>query len=169
MSNLTTFIREIQPEDNQAIEQIIRNCFYEYSLPLQGTAYEDEATKQMFENYQGDREVYFIMQYKSEVKGGGGIKPLKGFENDICEIQKLYFAPEIRGKGWGKEIVWACLRTAKAMGYKKCYLESASSLKEAVGLYEKLGFKTLDKQLGETGHFACGVFMILDLEEISVG
>lgn len=163
MSNLTTFIREIQPEDNQDIEQVIRNCFYEYSMPLKGTAYEDEATKCMFENYQGTREVYFILQYDGKVKGGGGIKPLNGFEEDVCEIQKLYFAPEIRRKGWGNELTLACLRAAKEMGYKKCYLESASMLKEAIGLYEKLGFTHLDKPLGETGHHACGVFMIKEI------
>ena len=88
---------------------------------------------------------------------------LKDFEGDVCEIQKMYFSPKIRGKGYGKLLFEKCIQTAKDLGYKQCYLESASQLKAAIHIYESFGFKHLDGALGNTGHFSCGVWMIKDL------
>jgi len=161
MNNL--IIREIQKGDNPVIEQIIKAIFPEFNLPLVGTAFEDVETPRMFESYQGEKEVYFVVEANAVVLGGGGIKPLKGFEKDICELQKVYFPPEARGKGYGKMIFDRCLDAARDFGYKQCYLESASQMEVAVNMYEKAGYKHLEGPLGETGHFSCGVWMIKDL------
>lgn len=156
-------IREIQPSDNKAIEQIIKAIFHEFGLPLVGTAYEDEETPRMFESYQGENEVYFVLEEDGQVLGGGGIKPLKNFNKDVCELQKMYFSPSVRGKGYGKLMFDKCLVIAKELGYKKCYLESASVLEAAIHIYESKGFEHLGKPLGNTGHYSCGVWMIKDL------
>lgn len=159
----TIIIREIQPQDNQQIEQIIRDCFHEFKIPLEGTAYSDIETTRMFESYQNSNEVYYVIDADGKVLGGGGIKPLKDFENEICEIQKMYFSPCIRGRGFGKQLFEKCLQVAKDLGYKQCYIESASQLKAAIHIYESYGFKYLLGALGNTGHYSCGVWMIKDL------
>ena len=157
-------IREIEARDNEEIEAAIRGCFPEFGLPLVGTAYADEETHKMFESYQNDNDRYYVIEYKGKVLGGGGVKPLNDFEDeDVCEIQKMYFSESIRGKGLGKLIFEKCMEAAKDLGYKKCYIESASQLKAAIHIYESYGFKHLDKPLGDTGHFSCGVWMIKDL------
>ena len=156
-------IREIRQEDNLAIEQVIKAIFHEFNLPLVGTAYEDEETPRMYESYQQENEIYFVLEENGQVYGGGGIKPLRDYGADVCELQKMYFAPEIRGKGYGKLMFDRCLQAAKDLGYKKCYLESASVLKAAIHIYEKNGFEHLDGPLGNTGHFSCGVWMIKSL------
>lgn len=156
-------IREIQPEDNKAVERIIREIFPEFKLPLTGTAYEDEETPKMFESYQGEKEVYYVLEVDGEVVGGAGIKPLNRGNDTICELQKMYFSPKVRGKGFGKLMFNKCLQSAKDMGYEKCYLESASELKTAINMYEKNGFEYLEEPLGDTGHFSCGVWMIKEL------
>jgi putative acetyltransferase len=43
------------------------------------------------------------------------------------------------------------------------YLESFPDMKEAIRIYEQNGFTYLDKPLGNTGHFACNVWMVKDL------
>ena len=75
----------------------------------------------------------------------------------------MYFSPIARGKGYGKILFKKCIETAKKLGYKKCYLESASQLKAAIHIYEDFGFKHLEKPIGNTGHYSCGVWMIKDL------
>lgn len=159
MSNGNVVIRKIKPSDNKQVEAVIRACFHEFSIPLEGTAYTDDETPRMYESYQNYNEVYYVIESQGEVLGGGGIKPLRGFENEVCEIQKMYFSPKIRGKGFGKELFEICLQSAKAFGYKTCYLESASQLKAAIHIYESYGFNHLDKALGNTGHYSCGVWM----------
>ena len=156
-------IREIQLKDNPLIEKVIKDTFIEVGLPLEGTAYEDIETSHMYQSYQSNNEVYFVIEENEEVLGGAGIKHLKDFEDDVCELQKMYFSPKIRGKGYGKLMFEKCLDAAKSLGYKKCYLESASILKTAIHIYEKYGFKHLDKPLGNTGHYSCGVWMIKEL------
>ncbi|WP_372938635.1 GNAT family N-acetyltransferase, partial [Seonamhaeicola sp.] len=122
MSKDTIVIREIKPEDNTQVEQIIRTCFHEFKIPLTGTAYEDEETPRMFQSYQNDNTVYYVIDNKGEVLGGAGIQPLKGFETEICELNKMYFSPKVRGRGYGKKMFETCLQAAKNMGYKQCYL-----------------------------------------------
>lgn len=160
----TFLIRKIKPKDNSAIEQVIKDIFPEFNMPMVGTAYEDKETPRMFESYQGEKEVYYIIEENGTAVGGGGIKPLRDFETEVCELQKMYFSPTIRGKGLGKKMFNKCMQAAKDFGYKKCYLESASQLKAAIHIYENNGFIHLDKPIGNTGHYSCGVWMIKDLE-----
>ncbi|WP_353778534.1 GNAT family N-acetyltransferase [Winogradskyella sp. 3972H.M.0a.05] len=163
MSESSINIREIKPEDNAQMEAIIRGCFHEFGLPLVGTAYEDNETPRMYESYQKPNEIYFVIEDAGEVVGGAGIKPLKDFEGDVCELQKMYYSPKVRGKGLGKIMFQKCLDAAKDLGYKQCYLESASQLKAAIHIYEQFGFDHLDGPMGNTGHYSCGVWMIKDL------
>jgi len=157
-------IRKIYPSDNAILEQIIKSVFIEFGLPKEGTAYEDIETKNMYQSYQNEREVYYVLEENGKVLGGGGIKKLNKNEDNICELQKMYFSPVIRGKGYGKSLFHKCLKAAKNFGYEKCYLESGFDLEAAIHIYEKNGFVHLDTPIGNTGHFSCGVWMIKDIE-----
>ncbi|QRM90919.1 GNAT family N-acetyltransferase [Lacinutrix sp. WUR7] len=161
--NSNIIIREIEQKDNAQIEAAIRWCFHEYEIPLVGTAYEDAETPRMFESYQNKNEVYYVVELDGKVFGGAGIQPLKDFETEVCEIQKMYFAPEVRGKGIGKPLFEKCMEAAKAFGYKQCYLETIPNLKAAIHIYETFGFKHLEAPLGNTGHNACGIWMLKNL------
>ncbi|WP_460219211.1 GNAT family N-acetyltransferase [Psychroserpens sp. MEBiC05023] len=159
VSTNNIIIREIQPEDNPQIEAIIKACFPEFKIPLKGTAYEDAETPFMYESYQGEREVYYVVVKDQEVLGGGGVKPLKNYDGNVCELQKMYFSPKVRGKGFGKKMFTKCLEAAKDFGFETCYLESASQLKAAIHIYEQFGFEHRNEPLGNTGHYSCGVWM----------
>lgn len=163
MSKDNIVIREIRPEDNLQMEAVIKACFPEFKIPLKGTAYEDAETPFMYESYQGENEVYYVVANDAEVLGGAGIKQLKDFEGRICELQKMYFSPKVRGKGFGKKLFAKCLEAAKNFGYITCYLESASQLKAAIHIYEDFGFEHRTEPLGNTGHYSCGVWMTKEL------
>lgn len=156
-------IREIQAKDNQKIEEIVKSTIVEFGLPTTGSAYEDSDTQAMCEAYQDANAIYFVAEADNEVVGGGGIKPLQGFNSTVCELQKMYLKPGARGKGYGKQVFDACLKAAKQLGYKQCYLESDPTMTSAINIYEKNGFKHLKGPLGNTGHTACGVWMLKDL------
>ncbi len=157
-------IRKIKASDNLEIEQIIKASIVEFGLPTTGTAYEDLETTKMYESYQGKNEVYFVIEENGSTVGGGGIKALKNNKDKVCELQKMYFSPLIRGKGYGKIMIEKCIQAAKDLGYKKCYLESDPSMKTAIYIYKKFGFKHLEAPIGSTGHHACGIWMLKDLE-----
>ena len=75
----------------------------------------------------------------------------------------MYFSSDARGKGIGRLLLERCIASAKEMGFKQCYLESALQLKAAVHLYESFGFKNIESALGNTGHYSCDIKMIKDL------
>ncbi|WP_046758827.1 GNAT family N-acetyltransferase [Kordia jejudonensis] len=157
-------IREIQPKDNPAMAACIRLVIPEFGMPKVGTAYEDPETDRMFETYQGEREVYYVIEEDDgEVVGGGGIKGLRDNKNNVCELQKMYFFPKTRGKGYGKLLFAKCLQAAKDFGYTHCYLESSPKFKAAIHIYETFGFQHLDAPLGSTGHYSCDVWMLKEL------
>ena len=156
-------IRKIQPKDNQKIEEIVKSAIIEFGLPTTGSAYEDSDTNAMYEAFLDDNAIYFVIEDDNEVIGGGGVKPLQGQDNDICELQKMYLIPSARGKGYGKKIFDICLSAAKELGYKQCYLESDPGMTIAIKIYENNGFKHLTGPIGNTGHTACGIWMIKDL------
>ena len=167
MSSLESLvIREIKPEDNPQIEAIIKSCFIEFGMPLEGTAYQDAETPFMYESYGGDREVYYVVENTNtnEVLGGAGIKPLKDFEGNVCELQKMYFSSKLRGLGLGSKIIDKCLKFATVSDYDQVYLETFPTLETAISLYKRFGFETLQKPLGNTGHCACDIWMIKELK-----
>ena len=160
----SVLIREIKLEDNVAIAKIIRNALEEFKANKPGTVYYDTTTDNLFQLFQSTiKSKYFIVEKNGEVVGGGGIYPTKGLDNNTCEFVKMYLAKQARGLGLGKMIIEKCLQTAKENGYKKVYLESMPELKNALIVYEKFGFKYLDKPLGNSGHCGCDLWMLKNI------
>lgn len=153
-------IREIEPRDNAVIAQIIRLALEEYGEAQEGTVYTDPETDHLFEVFQETtRGKYFIAEYNNEIIGGSGIYPTNNLPNGYAELVKIYLKKEYRGRGFGKILIEESMNYAIIQGYSHLYLESFPSLKEAIKLYEKIGFKTISKRLGNSGHFACNVWM----------
>jgi putative acetyltransferase len=156
-------LREIEPKDNLKIATVIRNVFEELDAPKVGTAYADPHLNTLFEVYQDENEIYFVVEKDEIILGGCGIGKLIDAEIKICELQKMYLAKEARGKGIAKELMQKCLTFAKQAGYDKCYIETLPFMKDAQKLYVKSGFSYIDGPMGATGHNACDVFMIKNL------
>lgn len=156
-------IREIQPKDNIKIAKAIRSVLIEYGVPKVGTAYADKILDTLFETYQEKNSVYYIVEKDNKIYGGAGIKKLENYNGNVCELQKMYFMPEVRGIGLGKKMMDICLQKAIEFGYEKCYLETLPYMKEARKLYRKVGFKDLEARMGDTGHYSCNLWMLKDL------
>ncbi|MCL1037102.1 bifunctional helix-turn-helix transcriptional regulator/GNAT family N-acetyltransferase [Shewanella submarina] len=159
-------IRLLLPEDNAAMAQVIRTVSSEYGLtPDKGYGVSDPTLDCLSEVYADDRACYWVISQENRVLGGGGIAPLadKQGRKDICELQKMYFLPELRGKGFARRLTLQALAFAKAQGYACCYLETTACLTEAVRLYEAMGFEHLPSHMGETGHDACELPMLRNL------
>ncbi len=157
-------IREIEQKDNQQIAKVIRDVFEELDAPKVGTAYADPILDTLYEVYKADRAIYLVVENEGKVLGGCGIAPLENGEPHICELQKMYFAPEIRGTGLAKQIIEACLQFAKEKDFTICYLETLSFMKAAQKLYANLGFESISAPLGCTGHSSCEVWMTKKLK-----
>ena len=159
----TIVIREIEAKDNPKIAKAIRSVLIEMGVPKVGTAYEDKALDCMTETYSDQNRVYFVVEKGNDIIGGAGIAPLDNYEGNVCELQKMYFMPEARGKGLGSEMMNKCLDFAKQAGFAQCYLETLPYMDDARKLYRKVGFKSIKEPMGNTGHYSCTVWMLKDL------
>ncbi|WP_421902343.1 bifunctional helix-turn-helix transcriptional regulator/GNAT family N-acetyltransferase [Maridesulfovibrio sp.] len=149
-------IRPITGEDDLAVAQVIRVVSEEYGLRAEdGYAVGDPSVDHMSHAYADEGCRYWVVEREGRVVGGGGVAALQGGTGSVCELQKMYFTSECRGRGLGRKLVLKGLEFARSCGYEACYLETTGELREAVSLYEALGFERQDNPLGDTGHEVC--------------
>lgn len=83
------------------------------------------------------------------VKSNGkytGCAGLRKIDDGICEMKRLYLKPEMRGSGIGKKLVQLLIDEARDIGYKSMRLDTIKEkMPNAVDIYEKFGFKKIDK------------------------
>ena len=156
-------IRPINANDDVVIAEIIRKVMPEFGAVGDGFAINDPEVDWMSRAYSENRSAYFVVVMNGVVKGGGGIAPLTGGDPDTCELRKMYFLPDCRGLGAGTALMSRCLQAARQHGFKRCYLETLDSMKDAQNLYERTGFKKQCGTLGDTGHGGCDTFYVLEL------
>lgn len=73
-----------------------------------------------------------------------GIGAYKEFEPKVAEIKRMYTVPEYRGKGIAKAILTELELWAKEENYTSSILETGYLQKDAIGLYQKLGYEIID-------------------------
>jgi putative acetyltransferase len=157
-------IRNIRPGDNAELARIIRKSLEEFDVPKVGTVYSDPDTDRLYQLFEETpNSCYFVAEEDGVLIGGCGIYPTNGLPAGYAELVKLYLTSATRGKGIGKMLMDKCCEAAKANGYTHLYLESFPQLAKAVSMYEKAGYKPLDKALGNSGHFACTIWMVKEL------
>jgi len=159
----TYIIRPIAPQDNAAVASVIRRVMPEFGADGPGFAIHDSEVDDMAGAYARPGCAYFVVEHAGRVAGGGGVAPLHDDAPGICELRKMYFLPELRGKGAGNELIVHCLEQARRLGYRQCYLETLTGMDAAQKLYEKRGFERIPAALGNTGHFGCNRFYLRDL------
>ncbi|EWH13506.1 MULTISPECIES: GNAT family N-acetyltransferase [Cellulophaga] len=156
-------IRPILQKDNEAVAEVIRQVLVDLGVPKVGTAYADKALDCMYENYNVPKATYFVAEVNGKILGCAGVAQLENYNGNVCELQKMYFLEEARGKGLGSKMMNACIAKAKYYRFNKCYLETMPYMKDAQKLYKKTGFEYINERMGDTGHYSCPVFMLLNL------
>jgi putative acetyltransferase len=151
-------LRPIRTEDDAAIASIIRAVMPTFGAGGPGFAIHDPEVSAMTGAYDRPGAAYFVIDHEGRVVGGGGVAPLDGGDASTCEIRKMYFLPEARGLGLGKKLLAHCLETARALGYRRAYLETLTGMDQAQALYVKMGFTRIEGPCGHTGHGGCDRF-----------
>ncbi|MGA9341789.1 MAG: GNAT family N-acetyltransferase [Rhodanobacteraceae bacterium] len=163
MARTGFLIRPIQPTDDPTVASIIRSVMSGFGACGPGFAINDPEVGMMAAAYARPGAAYFVVEMGGEVLGGGGIAPLEAGDADVCELRKMYFLPELRGRGAGRALIEHCLAMARESGYRHCYLETLTGMDAAQRLYAANGFHRIDKPLGHTGHFGCDRYFVRDL------
>ncbi len=156
-------IRHIQSADDACVGKIIRQVMAEFGAIGPGYSIEDPEVDAMSAVGAEPRSVFYVVIDGTRIVGCGGIAPLKGGDEGVCELQKMYFLPSVRGKGVGRILAETLLVDAARLGYHTIYIETLQHMDAARRLYERLGFRRLPGPLGATGHDACDCHYALEV------
>ncbi|TDO20736.1 GNAT family N-acetyltransferase [Pedobacter duraquae] len=160
---MSVIIRKINSQDDVALAIIIKKTFDEFQLPKEGTVYADKSTDHLSNVFAEPGSVYLIAEEGGKILGGCGFFPTAGLPEGCVELVKFYLSESARGKGLGKMLIDETIKEAKLLNYTNMYLESFPSLTAAIAIYNAYGFKKLNAPLGNSGHFACNVWMLKSL------
>jgi putative acetyltransferase len=160
---MPTNIRQIRLEDNEPLSKLIKDVFIEFGIDRPGTVYDDPTTDHLFELFQTEKSSYWVAEENGQILGGCGVFPTADLPHGCGELVKFYLSASARGKGIGNLLLQIVLNSSKELDYKQLYLESFPELKNAVKIYRKYSFRKLRKPLGNSGHYACSIWMLREL------
>jgi putative acetyltransferase len=134
-------IREATTADADAIRAIVRETLAEFGFPLESDG-TDSDLGDVPTGYQRRGGAFrVIVDDADAVVGCGGLYPL---ESGVVELRKMYFRPEIRGRGMGRRLLVDLIEEARRRGFSRIELETASNLTAAIALYQHAGFIETD-------------------------
>jgi N-acetylglutamate synthase-like GNAT family acetyltransferase len=138
MNNNQISFRNATNQDCDAVKALVFNVLAEYGLVPEPSG-TDSDLNNLETNYFSKGGIFEVLVDETgEILGTVGLFPI---DEKTIELRKMYFKPELRGKGLGKLTLKRMISKAKELGFSEIYLETASVLKEAVSLYESFGFK----------------------------
>ncbi len=105
-------------------------------------------------------QIYFVYQGATVV----GCVALLAFGDGVFELTKMAVSPTLRGLGIGRRLLTHVLAEARTLGATTLFLGSSTTLKNAVHLYESLGFEHVPPEsLPWIKYARASVFMKIDL------
>lgn len=73
-----------------------------------------------------------------------GCVAVRGLDENICEMKKMFVHTKFHGKGLGRALAEEIFQVARAMKYQYMRLDTSVGQSQAIGLYKRLGFKVID-------------------------
>jgi putative acetyltransferase len=137
-------IKSWEPLLREKTANLIKTVLTEYGLPWQPDEADIDVLQVEKYYYQVGGEFWVVEDTLSHnLVGTAAYYPINRGKNAV-EIRKMYILPAHRGKGLGKYLLAELEKTIADKNYEQIWIETASVLKEAVGLYESNGYKATE-------------------------
>ncbi len=145
----------IQRFDDKYTEKLI--SFLERCLPESGRKLDLDEKHKSYLDVRHYFEEFWIMLDGEEIIGTAALKRM---DERRCELKSLYLYRGFQGRGLGRKLLETALKTAEDSGYREMYLDTLSTSRRALALYEKAGFIQTERY--NENHDA-DIFMVLKI------
>ncbi len=129
--------RKANKSDEYKIKHLIKDILDAYEIYVNRSEIDEDLSD--IEKYYFNNNGWFeILEDENQLLGSYGIYKI---DNTTCELRKMYLSENLRGKGFGKQMMNKAIQKASELGYSTMILETNKQLDKAVGLYRKCGFE----------------------------
>ncbi len=135
MSPKGPIIRDVTGADAEPVRRFVHGILAEFGLQPDTDGIDADLMDPA--SAYADGVFDLILDDDGRLAGTAALKPL---DADTAEIRKMYFAPHIRGRGWGRLELERLLALARSRGHLSVQLETANVLTDAITLYRRFGF-----------------------------
>ena len=136
-------LRPARNADRSAIERLVFGILAEFGLRADPGGTDSDLADIQGEYISRGGAFDVLVSDGGDIVGSVGLYQLTA---SICELRKMYLATSLRGQGLGRRLLEHALERAKELGYSRVELETASVLKDAIALYERYGFRRLERE-----------------------
>ena len=158
-NNLVIAIKPIQQHQTKQAKQIVievcleiwSDILTEENLLQQDPLSDIDDVKSHYFDNDG---LFLVLLDNEQVVGTGAIRK---FNQEICELKRMWFIKEYRGQGWGRKMAQILFDFAKQTGYRKVRLDFVSEelQPQAFQFYKNLGFYSIERYIDSP----CNKFM----------
>ena len=134
--------RIFRNQDTDDVRRIVTTVLREYGLSLDCSGI-DADLNDIQGGYIARGGMFLVIESDGALVGCGGLYPMGAGE---AEIRKMYLLPGTRGRGLGRKLLLQLLDGGRNGGFRRVTLETASVLKEAIGLYQSFGFRRVQRE-----------------------
>ena len=133
-------LRKATNADMPAVWALISSVLRSYGITTNEQTTDTDLTD-IEANYWRRKGAFFVLLEGEVVIGTAALH----HETDtVCEICRMYLAPQYRGQGLGRRLLEHCLSEASERGFEEMCLKTASVLVEAISLYKRAGFTVVE-------------------------
>jgi len=137
-------IRSWREEDREPCAELIGRVLWEYGLGWDSGGADRDVVEVETSYWDSGGEFWVVEREDgSEVCGTAGFYPVCLNGEIVVEIRKMYLDQTMRGRGLGRFLLDALEARVWQLGYRHVVIETASVLREAVGLYHSAGYRAL--------------------------
>ena len=129
------------PQLKNLLEEYGRYLFEELGLAAGRDSFYKEITSLPGKLYEPPCGTFISVFSEMEAVGCVGIKK---WDDQRCELKRMYIHPSARGKGAGMQLCRYAVDRSRQLGYKKILLDTNEVMEKAVRLYLKTGFVFID-------------------------
>lgn len=134
-------IEPVAPDASEAVAAV-RRYFAELGARFPGGFDPGDAATSDVAGMAPPRGGFLVARAGEEVVACGGVQPHTA---TVGEVKRMWVDPDWRGLGLGGRMLSALEDEARALGYPTVYLDTNGTLSEAIAMYRRAGYHSIDR------------------------